>query len=392
MNNLGRITIIVPVYNVEQFISKCIESILTQTYTNLQILLIDDGSVDHSGRICDSYAEQDTRIEVFHTNNRGLVAARKLGISHAEGDYIGFVDGDDYIEPTMYEFLIKKICESGADFVHAGYVEERGNQSKKTFDYTEGIFDLHNTEEREMFLVRHVLGTERSISPSIWSKLYNKELIQNSYFLLPDEQQYGEDLFSLCLCILRCTRIAIYPCALYHYVIREQSMSRLPPVEYAIKEVELNYTLINVLKKYNSQSFEGLKEHICYFMMRKFASIIKETSKKDVIIPSYYWKNAQQLRGKKIVIYGAGVVGQDYYVQLSRYSDIEIVAWLDSSWHNCSFDYANVIGIDMLSSYDFDTIIIAVKDEMVAKEIRNMLTEYGVLEEKITWTKPGNIL
>ena len=94
---LKRITIIVPVYNVEKYLSKCVESILAQTYTELQILLIDDGSSDGSGKICDQYAKMDRRIEVVHTANRGLVAARKTGLEHSSGEYIGFVDGDDYI-------------------------------------------------------------------------------------------------------------------------------------------------------------------------------------------------------------------------------------------------------------------------------------------------------
>ena len=97
----NRITVIVPVYNVERYINKCIDSIKNQTYSNLQIILVDDGSTDNSGKICDIYAMNDNRIEVFHTKNKGLVAARKFGILHAVGEYVGFVDSDDYIEPNM---------------------------------------------------------------------------------------------------------------------------------------------------------------------------------------------------------------------------------------------------------------------------------------------------
>ena len=92
------ISVIVPVYNAELYISNCIESILNQTYSKLQIILVDDGSKDNSGKICDQYAAQDKRIEVFHTPNNGLVAARKVGISYSKGTYIGFVDADDYVD------------------------------------------------------------------------------------------------------------------------------------------------------------------------------------------------------------------------------------------------------------------------------------------------------
>ena len=99
----GKITVIVPVYNAEPYLPQCIESILRQTYPNLQIILVDDGSTDGSGMICDKYAGMDGRIEVYHTENRGLVAARKLGIRCSTGKYVGFVDADDYIDPEMYE-------------------------------------------------------------------------------------------------------------------------------------------------------------------------------------------------------------------------------------------------------------------------------------------------
>ena len=100
------ISIIVPVYRVEPYLRQCIESILGQTYRDIEVLLIDDGSPDHSREICDEYAEKDGRVRVFHTENRGLSAARNLGLQEAKGEYIGFVDSDDWIEPEMYEVLL----------------------------------------------------------------------------------------------------------------------------------------------------------------------------------------------------------------------------------------------------------------------------------------------
>ena len=93
-----KISIIIPVYNAEPYLIKCLNSIISQSYSDLQIIIIDDGSNDNSGKICDRYALEDRRIEVFHTTNQGSVAARKLGIKHAAGEYIGFVDADDYID------------------------------------------------------------------------------------------------------------------------------------------------------------------------------------------------------------------------------------------------------------------------------------------------------
>ena len=103
-----QISIIVPIYNVEKYVRQCIESIINQTYKNIQIILVDDGSTDTSGLICDEYASIDDRIEVIHKKNGGLDSARKAGIAIASGKYVGYVDGDDWIEPFMYERMVYK--------------------------------------------------------------------------------------------------------------------------------------------------------------------------------------------------------------------------------------------------------------------------------------------
>lgn len=114
------ISVIVPVYNVEPYLRKCLDSILAQTYRDLEILIIDDGSTDGSGAICDEYAGKDERVRVFHTENKSLSCARNLGLDNAQGEWIGFVDSDDWIEPDMYETLLRRAEETGADVVECG--------------------------------------------------------------------------------------------------------------------------------------------------------------------------------------------------------------------------------------------------------------------------------
>lgn len=137
MNN-PLISIIVPIYNIEKYVSKCIESILQQTYQNIQIILVDDGSLDQSGIICDKYAALDCRIEVIHQCNQGLVVARKSGLKIARGEYIGFVDGDDYISHDMYDKLLKEIQQNDADFVHSGFWQN----GKKSISFEKKVIDL----------------------------------------------------------------------------------------------------------------------------------------------------------------------------------------------------------------------------------------------------------
>lgn len=391
-----KITVIVPIYNAEAYLSKCIESILNQTYSNLEIILIDDGSTDQSGKICDDFAKQDRRIEVYHTINRGLVAARKWGLERSTGEFIGFVDADDYIEPNMFEVLFESICNSDADFVHTGYIEENENDREfiEVLDYNNGLYELQSDEDREDFLIRFVLRpeSERFVSYSIWSKLYRSELIKSSYFLLQDDQQYGEDLYSLCLCILQSRRIYLKRCAMYHYVARNSSMSHLQKTDYYIKEMELIANLIKTIRNYNISSYNRLKEHICYFIKSKSLHLIEKSIEEPMLMPHFYFKNVNILRKKRIIIYGAGVVGQNYYAQFCRYNDIEIVAWFDSNWQRYQLEYTGIVGIDRIFDYVFDKIIIAVKDEVMAKEIQELLLGYGQPAEKIIWEKPENIL
>lgn len=388
-----KITIIVPVYNVEAYLTRCIESILCQTYPYLQILLIDDGSTDRSGEICDRYAVQDGRIEVFHTENRGLVAARKFGLRNASGKYIGFVDSDDYIEADMFEKMAEVIEESQADFIHTGFIRENSQYIETVLGFEDGVFELKNSKDREQFLVKYVLKAkaESSISYSIWSKLYRSDLIKRCYTLLLNDQQYGEDLYSLCLCILQSQKIALSRYAGYHYVVKKESMSHLQRAKYVEKEMDLCSNVKRNICNYNEQIYSDLEDNIYSFIMNRMIRLIDQIDDR-VSIQKFYFEDIKSLKGKKIAIFGAGAVGRDYYAQFCMYRDIEIVAWFDSNYEKYKYDYSEIAGADKVGNYLFEKIIIAVNDNKTAKEITEMLSAYGLSEAKIVWEKPKNVL
>ena len=247
LGNDTKISIVVPVYNTELELPRCIDSIIKQTYSNLQIILIDDGSTDTSGKICDWYSTQDKRIEVYHTINNGSVIARKFGINISVGEYVGFVDSDDYIESNMFLEMLNNIVESDADFVHFGFIEENDNVRNVISNHYEMVFETKERYKKINFLCNHVFN-QIDISPSIWSKLYKAKFIKKCFNNLPDKQQYGEDLLCLCSCILEANRISLSKKALYHYVVRKESLSHLNNREYVLKEVRLwNCKLIRKL-------------------------------------------------------------------------------------------------------------------------------------------------
>lgn len=130
-NPLPLISVIVPVYNVETYLNKCVQSLINQTYKHLEIILVDDGSTDSSGVLCDRWSAQDCRVNTIHQSNQGLAAARNMGLDHVNGEFIGFVDSDDYVLPTMYQTLLDNLLEADADLSIISY--ERENPDGSTY-------------------------------------------------------------------------------------------------------------------------------------------------------------------------------------------------------------------------------------------------------------------
>ena len=122
-NSFPLVSVVVPIFNIEAFLSECVESLIRQTYKNIEIILVNDGSTDNCGKICDEYSRIDARIQVIHKNNGGLISARKAGLEFSKGEYVAYVDGDDWVEPEMYGTLLRHAKESNADVVAAGHKE-----------------------------------------------------------------------------------------------------------------------------------------------------------------------------------------------------------------------------------------------------------------------------
>ena len=149
------ISVIIPVYNVEKYLNKCVDSVISQTYKDLQIILVDDGSTDRSSKICDEYAKADTRISVIHKQNGGLSSARNAGMEIVEGDYITFLDSDDYVSPTVYEELYKIIKSQDSDSIACTCfrrVDEAGNVYKKNDPHSKPSSTSNTEYLREILL------------------------------------------------------------------------------------------------------------------------------------------------------------------------------------------------------------------------------------------------
>lgn len=171
------ISIIVPVYNMEQYLDRCVASILHQTYTDLEIILVDDGSSDSSPSMCDEYARQDSRIKVIHKRNGGLSDARNAGLSVATGSYIGYVDSDDWIEPNMYERMYKACIQNDAQIAVCKY---KAVFKDRTIDKgSDETVVLSREELLNIYIFEH---KKYVIYNSVWSKLFKRELVEDMLF------------------------------------------------------------------------------------------------------------------------------------------------------------------------------------------------------------------
>lgn len=213
------ISVIVPVYNVENYVQRCIESIVNQTYKNLEIILVDDGSKDSSGSICDEMAKKDDRIVVIHKKNGGLSDARNVGLDRARGAYIGFVDSDDYIDPDMYRKLITATIRYGAQISMCGrFCEPDGSgESYELFTTSRKILTAQGAV--------HNLLLQRECDSAAWDKLYKAELFQNVRYPLG---VLHEDLSVAVKLLAKCIYVVHIGEPLYHYTIRKNSICNQP--------------------------------------------------------------------------------------------------------------------------------------------------------------------
>lgn len=217
MKNKPCISIIVPVYNVEKYMNKCINSILKQTFKDFELILVDDGSTDHSGKICDDFEKMDSRIRVIHKKNGGLSSARNIGISNAHGDYLGFVDSDDYIAPDMYEVLYKNLIRENADISACGRYE---CYAGKKFKITESYYKVLAVQEAVEFILKG-----KNAGVSAWDKLYKKEVFNSICY---PEGKIHEDAFVIILILMACKRVVFTSEQKYYYCCRADSITTKP--------------------------------------------------------------------------------------------------------------------------------------------------------------------
>jgi len=216
------VSVIIPVYNVRDYLADCIKSILAQTYKNLEIILVDDGSTDGSGELCDQWKKRDHRISVYHQKNAGVSEARNTGIIASTGDFIGFIDSDDWIEPEMYQELVESIIQNQADVAMCGYYDYPNGMSQKV---PKGILPFPASSYQDSIIP---VLQRNGYFTSMCNKLFARSLIfqEGKAALLDPELAYGEDEAWFFMVFSRCRTASFVPKPLYHWRPRERSTTR----------------------------------------------------------------------------------------------------------------------------------------------------------------------
>ena len=291
------ISVIVPIYNVEKYLNNCIDSIISQSYKNLEIILVDDGSNDSSSGICDEYASLDSRVIVIHKNNEGLSSARNLGLDIAKGNLICFIDGDDYIEPTMIEKLFDNMINCNSDMSICDFYYDKYGIKKKTDvqrDSKELVF-----ERKDKFSCLHNdLG---NLTVRAWGKLYKKELFDNVRY--PDGKIF-EDSNIICDLLDKAKAISYLLEPLCNYVYREDS-------------------IVNSFSVNHFDKIDSFNRKIEFFTKKKYfdLAIEEENRKALVIIKNLAKMKCYRINNKEVY--------DKYYNELVETS--KELSWKDTS-------------------------------------------------------------
>lgn len=391
------LSIVVPVYNSEQYLKRCIDSIINQTYHNLDIILVDDGSSDESGEICDEYAKVDKRIRVIHKQNGGQSDARCKGIELAEGTYLGFVDSDDWIESSMYENLLKDAWKY--DMITSG-IQRHNTEDKPTTVLRDALpAGVYVTEEEMAYFYDNLMICQyrtdsrfvEGLLHSKCSKLFKMSIVREMYRSANISVTNGEDWLFCILYVLKCTSVKIIHECYYHYMHNADSICNHVNFNFLKESNAFYLTVCEALKNHWKEKSLIVQFQKWFFyrvivLMPQFLQFHEEINLIRYICPYF-----ERLKGKKLVLFGAGKVGNDYYKEFLM-NELDVVLWVDNYHYDVQRCGMDIVSPDMICNIEYDYILCALFSRTKVDEIREQLINLGISEEKILWEQPYDLV
>lgn len=293
------ISIIVPVYNTEKYLIECIDSILSQTYTDFEVLLVDDGSTDLSGKICDEYAQEDKRIRVFHKDNRGVSSARNVGLENAKGEWVCFVDSDDTIAEIFLETLLKAAVENNADSAMGGF----------RYIDTDKNVEIVSKENHIETAENNIMGFYACVAPDwqryLWNRLFRVDIINEHHLRFNEKIYYKEDgLFLIQFLCASNGRVGVSNKVIYNY--RQNSNSAMGTLT-----ASFNPKLLTNAKSH-SLIIKTLKQHgYSDEVMARALAHAKQSSEwiKGIMVHTGCWRLDYRIKLELTLIDTLGIVG-----------------------------------------------------------------------------------
>ena len=383
-DSIYKVSIIVPAYNVEQYIGKCLDSLIGQTYKNIEIILVDDGSSDSTGDICDTYQQQyGNLIKVEHCRHRGVSQRRLTGIRRASGEYVVFVDADDWVENDYIVSMLS--CMESADIVAAGISRELSDEKESiVFEYngfSAGVF-VSDIERKELY--EKMLYYESPycfwVLPYMCNKMFRKDVMQVLLEKLDKRIFDGEDAALVYQYLLTSQKIVLIDECKYHYVIHRGSASFRDSEDSYLNAAYLYQELYAcfVKNKYHA----SLLKQLDYYMRRM---IWKKSPAQYLQVNSFVFPYNKVEQGSAIILYGMGKVGDVFYRQICQTNYVSIIAWADRAPKQIEDISLTVPRItpDEIKDYCFDYVVIAIENKIIVREILEKLMILGIEEKKI---------
>jgi len=384
--NEYKLSVIVPIYNEEHWLVDCLESILNQSYPDFELILVDDGSTDKSGLLCDEYVLKDSRIKVLHIKNSGIFQARKAGAKIAQGDILTFSDADDWLEYNAFEIAMELIDKYNPDIFSYAYIGECDKIERHL--YEEGFYCKEEIKNKIIAGMMHdpMIG-KRRLNPSLCCKFIKKELFMQITEKVKDRVTLGEDALVVYPAVCSSESIYLSNNGLYHYRTNDVSCTHTFTLE---KILELKVFQNNIMRLFQEMDMlECLKYQIENYI-RTFLSVMVRNWYEIELSPiMYHFPYDLFIKGSQILLYGAGSVGKSYINALRARKYATVVGWVDKNYEKVKvYNNIQILSPERIKEMKFDKLLIAILDERMANTIKNDLIKMGVDKSKIVWTKP----
>jgi glycosyltransferase involved in cell wall biosynthesis len=372
------VSIIVPIYNVANYLHQCVDSIVNQTYTNIEIILVNDGSSDESSTICHGFSKTDSRIILVEKDNEGLVAARKSGLCVSSGEYILNVDGDDWLANDCVERLVSTAIASNSDVVLAGFFREFiGSNISVLPKLPEGNFDKLAIDKYILpLLILNLKDFSHEVTTYSWGKLFRRSIYNEIQMSVPDEITIGEDAVVTYPMLCSSEMVSVIHVNVYFYRQRSESMLKASHGDKRSELSRIAYMVEHLKHKLAARTSYDFSDQLSYYRL----IVSSERTGLGLCIDDIDTRliNIDNIdKSARIALYSSGTFGQNVSRLIER-SGRQVVAWFDEDYVESIFSGLPISPINKIGSIEFDLLIICTWSTFNRRRIQDLISRQGV--------------